>query len=499
MALVEQSDEQTPAAPSTGTDFIALEEGFTPLSPEAEEITNPNLTGSTGVAKTIRGLESAPTSFDHLLHGSGVEGQAPSWATKLMKNFFGAESVRGTERDTIGGSTKTAVNVDTAEGSEFSRGDAILVKHSGLPWEIRNVLSVAGDVLTIPQELVNAPALGVNLGLNVLYAPEDDNNVFHSVWQYLGNVVGGKVLLGIGERVTSFTISGTAGDLLNVAYEMNGIQVKTDPIDTTTNNKIDFNEGGPEINTEVTAQIWSDPIQLADAIAVALNAAGAANFTCTYDDTTGQFTVTSDGVTFQLLLSTGTNGSGGTDTNVFQQMGFDDSADKTGALTYTSDNPVTKKSSITPVFDNADALVLRNMEVMLSDESGEIACVEAESIEVTGENTVGDKLSLCAPTGKRGTLVTQREFGVTIVGDIEDHAVKRFKNFRENDELVMTMNLGEKDASGNWLPGRVINIHSPTMKIDSLEVQDSDGKIQLSIELSAFVKNGLKEFFINQV
>lgn len=76
------------------------------------------------------------------------------------------------------------------------------------------------------------------------------------------------------------------------------------------------------------------PIALASHIQTQLQAVDA-TFTCTVSDTTGKFTIARTGA-FSLLWSTGGVNNCGA------EIGFDESADDTGAATYTSDYQHTK-------------------------------------------------------------------------------------------------------------------------------------------------------------
>jgi len=98
-----------------------------------------------------------------------------------------------------------------------------------------------------------------------------------------------------------------------------------------TNNKINFDEGGAELTGTVTAGTYTGTT-LATAIAAALNTAPgkALTYTCAYSTTTGKFTIAA-GSNFTIRWNSGTLKA----TDISNLTGFPDTANSTGALTYT--------------------------------------------------------------------------------------------------------------------------------------------------------------------
>jgi hypothetical protein len=135
-----------------------------------------------------------------------------------------------------------------------------------------------------------------------------------------------------------------------------------------SNNKyLDFNIGGGELNATVSEGTYAqsgnsqaDSGTLCEAIYNAIVAAeGVGTYTVTYSDSTNKFTITRSAGTFNILWKTGTHGSDNTDTHIGTLIGFDDTADDTGSLSYTSDNALT-------VFDfvlNQTEKVVRNLNL----------------------------------------------------------------------------------------------------------------------------------------
>ena len=104
MAIVKEVTENTPVQPSSATDdYIALQDGFS-MEPAFTELTNEELTGSIGQAKSILGFEEPSASISHYMKHSGVEGQEPNFGL-LIEALLGGVEVEATEYDTVGGST----------------------------------------------------------------------------------------------------------------------------------------------------------------------------------------------------------------------------------------------------------------------------------------------------------------------------------------------------------------------------------------------------------
>ena len=97
-----------------------------------------------------------------------------------------------------------------------------------------------------------------------------------------------------------------------------------------SNRWIDFDEGGGELSASVVAGIYNAN-SLCTAIKTAMEAVGANTYTVTYDDLTKKFTIAGSG-SFSLLWNTGSHPN-----NLGDDIGFDISADDTGASTYMAD------------------------------------------------------------------------------------------------------------------------------------------------------------------
>jgi len=494
MAIVREVTEGTPVKPTAGSDYIALQEGFE-IEPAFEELDNVEFTGSIGTAKKILGSESPTVTLSHYIRHSGVEGQAPDFSL-LLEGAFGGFVAAGTERDVVSATAGTAtaaatITVDTGEGVEFERGEALLIKDGTNGFEIRNVLSIAGDVLTLSTNLANAPGAGVNLGRAVLYKAGEDHPSL-SIWNFRGNGTAQELIAG--GKVSELSMEANAGELINGSFTINGIEFFFNPIDqiTASNNLVDFTDDSGTFQATITPGFFKDPHDLAAAIETSMNDVAGDAITVTYDDVTGKYTIASDGaVTFSLLWDTG----GGAANTIGDVLGFDTSADDTGAFTYTSDSAVDLTSFQTATFDDSDPLAAKANEVFIGD-FADTLCFEASTMSATISNGPVDIPSICADSGKSGSVMTSREVTIEVTAVLEKFESDKFKRFRTNEKTLFAYNFGTK-VGGDWVAGKSGNLYIPTATISSFKVGDNDGIIMLEMTLTAFVDNGLGEVFMN--
>lgn len=495
MAIVEETTEGTPVAPSGASDFLALQEGFE-TAPGFEVLENAELTGSIGVAKPILGFESPTASVSHYLRHSGVEGQEPDYAL-LLEAAFGDKEVESTEYDTVGGSTAgtssaaATIVVDTGEGAQFERGQPLLIKDATNGYSIRPVLSVSTDTLTLGFNLSSAPASGVNLGKAVLYKPGESHPTL-SVWDYRAD--GAAIQLVAGARVTEMSMEANAGELVNGSFSLEGIGGYFDPIVIdATNDDMDFDDGGGEENVSVAQKTYKDPHELASALQTAMDAATADNITVSYSDSTGKYTIASDGGTLSLLWNSGTN----TATTIGTALGFTVSADDTGATSYVGDSAIDLSAQFAPSFDDSNPLVAKSNTVFLGDFDDNV-CFSAQSVSMTLTDEKADELSLCADSGKAGSVVSGRSASITIVANLTQYEADKWRKFRENETTSFMYAFGTK-SGGNWEAGKCGMLYIPTGSISSFQLTDNDGLVTLDMTLSAFVASGAGEVYLGFV
>ncbi len=483
----------TPVPPTSGGDAVALQDGFS-FEPTFNTLENGELNGSLDNSAPIQGLEEPTASLDHYIRHSGVEGTAPNY-DELLEGVYGAKVVASTEFDVIGGSTAGTATaaatlvVDTGEGVNFERGQAVLIKDGINGFSIRNVKSVSTDTLTLNFNLDAAPALGVNLGKAVLYKPASSHPCL-SLWNYRGG--GHSIDLISGGLVTSAAISVTAGELINGSFSVEGIEYSFNPLTVdATNDGMDFNDGGGEENATITQKTYKDPHDLAAAIESSMDALTADVITVTYSNITGKYTIATDGGTLTLLWDTGSQ----TATTIGDLIGFDTSADDSASTTYTSDNAIDLSRPFTPTFDSTNPLVAKDNEVFLGDFADNI-CFKVNTLTYTLTNTKTNKDEVCATTGRAGSIATAREGTVELTAYIEQFDVDKFKRFRTNETTEFAFNFGTK-VGGNWEAGKSVNIYIPTAKISSYTMDDLDGLVVVTMTLTSFGESGLGSQFLN--
>ena len=494
MAIVTEVTEGVPVSPTASNMYIALQDGFS-LEASFDVLDNAELTGSIGKAKPIKGLENPTCSVGHYLRHSGVEGQEPNFG-RLIEGALGGKSVNATEYNTDVGSTAGSALVagtivhDAGQGAFFERGEAYMIKDGVNGYSIRNVKSIATDTATLNFNLtVAAPAANVNLGKAILYKPGSSFPTF-SMWDYRGN--GAAVQMVAGAKVTELSISATAGDFINGDFSLEGLSYYFNPIElTASNNKLDFNDGGVKLAT-IAVGFYKDPIELADAVAAAMDAASSDTITCKYSSSTGKFTIATSGAVLSLLWFTGAN----TAQTIGGKLGFITTSDDTAALTYTSDNALVLSSPQVPSFDVADPLIAKDNQVFLGGFSDNLCfCASEITFNISNEKT--DIPCVCPVSGKQESIITGREVTVELKSSLNNYDVDAFHRFHSNQTTEFAYNFGEK-VGGNWVPGRCGNIYLPSATITNFVVDDSDGVVGLSVTLQAFVdSSGNGEVYLN--
>jgi hypothetical protein len=493
LAVKVESTEGTPVVPSASTDFIAIQDGLS-MTPNFNQLENAELRSSIGAAKSIQGLEQPTGGLPHYIRHSGVEGTAPNYSP-FIKAAFGALQTNGTEYDTVSGSTTTVVKVNTGEGASFRVGQALLLKDGTNGYEIRPIHSISGDDLTLGFKLANAPGTGVNLGKCVGYYPASSGHDSLTVWRYIGN--SGAIDMIAGAKVTGFSFSASAGELINGQIDFEGVKYFYDPIIIlAADTKLDFLDNVTTRAATVTAKVYRDPHELAQALQDSMNSQGSANtFVVAYNDagaSAGKFTISSNGSTLSLLWNTGTNAAN----TIGDKIGFSTAADDTGALTYTSDNVQSWASSITPTYDSADPLAAKSNSVFIGDVADNV-CFESSSVNFALSNTRTQQTSVCSESGVSGSLITGRTATVDLVAYIVQHDVEKYKNYRANDTIRFMYNFGTK-SGGNWVAGKSACLYLPSATISSIEVADQDGLAVLNLTVTAFVpSDGSGEVFLN--
>lgn len=494
LALVKETTAGVIKLPTASTDYVALQDDFS-MSPSFDTLENAELKASIGTAKPIQGSENPTASLSHYLRHSGSVATAPNFGL-LLECCLGSVTTAGAEYDTVAGSTTSVINVDTGEGASFQRGEPLLIKDATNGYRIRCIDSISSDALTIGFQVPVAPASGVNLGRAVLYYPANTGHPTLSVWHYVGN--GGALQAMAGARVTGASFDISAGELINGSYDMEGVSFYFDPITITSADRyIDFTDDDGTWAAVVAAGTYNNPHELASAIQTAMRAANSGETaTCTYSNTTGKFTIKTTGTLLSLLFLTGTNNANSIDTSIgFTHTDHTGTAATTG---YTSDNAVSFAAPQTPSYDNADPLAAKDNEVMVGDTS-DYLCFKASSVSFAISTPKSDILSVCATSGKDGSIISSREVSISVTALLEQYDADKWNKFKQNANVKFQYSFGEK-SGGNWVAGKCGALYCPTAVITSFNIEDQDGLAALSLELAGYVNSsGEGEVFVGFV
>jgi hypothetical protein len=289
-----------------------------------------------------------------------------------------------------------------------------------------------------------------------------------------------------GSKVTEFSIAGEAGQLLNASYTLEGIKYHYNPIEITSSDiYLDFTDDQGTAAAVITAKMYRDPHELADALAAAMNAQTTETHTVTYSDTDGKYTIaTSTSAVLSLLWDTGAN----TANTVGDKIGFSVAADDTGSTSYEGDSAIDLSSPYTPSFDSSDPVVSKNHEMMIGTQSQNV-CFKATSFTYTLSNTRRTLDDICAETGRSGSIMNERAVTLDVSALLDQYDADKFRKFRSNSELKAQYSFGTKDSSGNWEAGKSGIVYIANAVISDFDLADDDGLFALNMTLTGFVND----------
>lgn len=496
-AFVEEVTEGTPVDPSAG-DFTVVREGAQ-LTGAVNTVTSDELRNSLGASKAFVTSQAPTGSIPKYFKPSGTEGVAPDYGI-LIKACLGAEDVNGTEyttnaSSTAGTSTVRAILKVTSASTNFQKGQAVLIKDGVNGYAVRNVWDGANATdLPLSFNLETAPASGVGLGKAVLYLPAASQPTF-TAHMYQASSASAIHQMISGGRTTAMNIEFTANDLAAVTFEIGGVRYFVNPIEITASSRfIDFTDSVGTVAAELDQKVYSTPIDLAAEIASKMTAASVASagdvISCSWDNSTGKFTISSDGTVLSLLWNTGANTANSAKT----KLGFDN-VDDTSALTYTSDNAQSYDPPATPAYDSQPPQVVRDNMLQIGTFADYI-CAGGQALSISISTPKTDIPNWCAETGIDESVILTRE--VTISGTLKfkKHDVQKFYNLINNVDTQLAFVHGRKVA-GNWVPGTVVSVFCPTCSVTSNTIADQDGYIVEQFEATAFVGDDLEDVYIN--
>lgn len=502
IGVIEEDTEGTLKDLTAGSQFIEMRAGAA-ITGAVESIDSDVLkAGSKAGSKSFVVREAPTGSLPYYLKHSGVEGQAPNYSI-LMESAIGEMEVNGTEYGVAAGSAagtssvRASLEMGSNQEDNFKVGQAVLIKDGVNKYSIRNVQAVdsSGNQLNLNFNLAAAPAAAVKLGKCVAFRPAPINPTF-SVhhWQSLAASAYKQAMAGC--RSTSMNITFPAAGYAEVAFEIGGIKFYYDHIRIVATNKyLDITDDSSTLAVALTEGVYNSPHALAREITAKCTAASLAAtennvISASYSNTSGKFTLASNGTTFSLLWNTGTNAANSVGTTI----GFAVAANDASALSYEADAAISFDTSLTPAYDSSDNLVVRNNELMIGSYSDKV-CVPASTASFNISSPKTDVLTICAENGVLESVNLSREVTFSATVKVDKYDAKFFDYLNQNTTVSIMFNAGTKTAD-NWDAGKCFNIYLPNCSVTAAPLGDSDGYQVFNLEAKAFADT-LEDVYFN--
>lgn len=486
-ALTRETTAGTYVRPTTGAQFVPLRPG-NEISYEPEQLESDEVLNDIGATKSLVGKEQLSGSHSVYLKHSGAEGQEPEVGV-LYESLMGSKNIVATERSALASSTTTVINVTS--GADFIQGQALLVK-KGNGFKIANVRSISGNALTLAFALDSAPPTGTLLGRAITYTPQSSGHPTFSTTKHLGN--GFAIEASAGNTVTEASVTMDANGFAEVEFSFEGTRYLYNPIEILTSDRfLDFTDNTGTYAAAISAGIYKTPVEVADALAAAMNAVSNRGYTVTFSSSTGRFTIGAGSATLlTLLFSTGAN----TANTIGDKIGFSVAANKTGALSYVSDSEQSYVSSITPSYDSADPIVVKGAELFIGNQTDNI-CFCAQTVSLAVAKSVEDVDCICEESGVLLKVPTSRTATMEVTAVLRKHDVALLDALLKNSGIAAMMNCGPK-SGGNWIAGRCFNAYLQNCTVASFTTS-GDSFLQVNISLKGYVTTTGKDVYLNFV
>lgn len=488
LAVKKEVTEGSPEKPINGGDYIALNPDFG-MTPAFTTLENSEVKSSLGPSKALQGVAEPTASYSGNYRGSGVEGTAPGFS-EFIESSLGAMVVKSGETTSAAGTTESVV--EATSGAEYERGMGVLVKDATNGYSMRPIDSVSGTTLTLGFDLPAAPADGTALGQPVLFKPLNTGaNPTLSLWYTIGD--GARSLMS-GARVASSTYTFNAGEIITMGHELEGIDYKFNWVDSTDDFYMPFTDDDGTQLAQVEQKYWNNPHEFAAALQTAMDGQSLQNITVVYNDTDGKFTIATDGTVLELLFATGANAAN----SLYLQLGFPQ-VDQTGASSYTSPSAYdATQGDFVSAFDSSSPIVAKNNEVMFGD-ADDLSCLQASSVEVSIDTPKTDILSVCAESGKAGSVVSSRVATITVTALLEKYDADKWRRYKENENAKFLYNWGTKEG-GNWVAGKSGFVYAPNTTITEFDITSEESLATLSMTLQTYVNDaGDGEIYLTQM
>jgi len=484
---------------AAGTEFTKINSGFS-VNSAVESVSSEELVDGIGSSESFTTKETPSVSISKDLKHSGVEGQAPDYAV-MVKSAMGGQIVNAAEDTAAVGSTAgssaaaSIIEVGVGEGANNPAGRALMYKDGTNGYQIRNVVSAAGDSLTMNYNVNVAPGSGVTFGKAIHFNPQPDGHPTYSVHHYQSSTATSSLHQAVaGCRTTSMNMNFPANELATIEFEVEGIKSFRNGITVDASNfSIDFVDvaAGAALTASLTQKTYQSPKELASEVATKMTAASTNGDTisCSFSSLTGSYTISTSGTYLDLDFATGANSATAADVI----LGF--SVDETGSLSYAG-APSTYDTPLTPAYDSSKSFVVKNQELTIGD-FARFDCRGGNNFSLSVSTPKTDVDNFCSESGVSESVVLQREVTATTTLIFKKHEIDEFDSLVNNKTTSLMFNGGKKDPSGNWVPGSVINIWMPNAKITSNTIADNDGFLVVEIEAKGFVSSSSKDLHIN--
>lgn len=486
-AIKEETTVGEYVKPDSGLQFVPLRPGNT-LNFSAESLDSDELLNDIGAAKSFVGKESSEGSHSAYLRHSGVEGQEPQLGV-MFESVMGTKTVNASEYSSQAGSDNSKVVVSS--GSNFYPGQALLIK-SGAGYEIRNVKEISTNDLVLNFKS-SASASGLSLGKAITYIPAPQGHPTFSATKYLGN--GFAIEATAGNTVNELSLTADANGFGEVEFSYAGTRYFFNPMVVDSSNKyLDFTDDNGTFAVVLAEKVYKTPIELADALKSAMVASSPTEtFDVKYDKGAGTFTISSStSAVLELLWDSGTNAAN----SIGELLGFDVASDDTGATTYTSDNELVLTAGITPVYDTADAIIIKGAELFIGGADDNV-CVCAQTVSLTISKETEDVDCICEETGVKEKVAVSRSVEMSVTAVLNKHDATLLDALLKNSGVAAMLNAGPK-TGGNWVPGKCFNVYLQNCTVASYTTT-GDSFIQAEITLRGFVTSTSKDVYINFV
>lgn len=220
-----ESTEGTYVAPSAATSYVQpLADGWE-LVPQVPELERAILTSSIGHATGRPGVKSVTGQVPVEFRASGTEGAATDF-DPLLRSVLGAtRAIAGNNTTKSSGNTGSVLQIEDADIAEYTVGDIIVVKESGLHWPCaitaKDSTGGAANITISPAKPSGSFSNSVVISKSTMYYTANSGHPSLSGSFYYGNE---KRFAGLGMKCASMSIDNfTPGALASFNFGLEGM------------------------------------------------------------------------------------------------------------------------------------------------------------------------------------------------------------------------------------------------------------------------------------